>query len=358
MQILSKYLARVINLMLLYITLIILALDLFFYAINELRWLGQAQYTMSSILEFLALTIPRKLYLNAPWSCLLAVLLAGSQLAKQQELLAMRNAALSISNLALRTMLAITPYVLSILIIGETLMPWSEQQAQNLKLQALHAAASLNASQQTMLVKTPEGFVFISPTLVQSYTIQQQQLTSIRSSQHLQHQATGLALQQVTAVTLPTLTNPPKPHQNIKQQQLPHANIALPQALTAINAMSEKHLERLAIHSLYTIQKQRQAFALSNLHYHLAIWKKLFHPTIMYLMAYLAFSFLFGNLRSAKQGWRLLYAVILAFLFYTLQLVCQQLPLIWPWLPVAIAMALPLAMGSGFAYWCMHRRVT
>ena len=53
------------------VLLALLGIDIFFYLVNELRYIGKGQYSLLTVFMFVGLKIPTKLYFLYPWSALL-----------------------------------------------------------------------------------------------------------------------------------------------------------------------------------------------------------------------------------------------------------------------------------------------
>ena len=93
MKIINRYIGKQVIIMILVVAVALLGVDLFFYLVNELKFVGRGNYQLSTAFAFIALTIPRKIYIMFPWSALLGTLLALGQLAKSSELVVMRASA-------------------------------------------------------------------------------------------------------------------------------------------------------------------------------------------------------------------------------------------------------------------------
>ena len=123
------------------------------------------------------------------------------------------------------------------------------------------------------------------------------------------------------------------------------AQISLPQLLLPdllnreiLDVSGVKHLERLSLRHLHKLITQRKMHELNVLNYEIAFWTKIFQPLAILVMVYLAIPFVFGPLRSASVGLRLLVGIILGFAFHVINAIAVQLPVVVNF-PVVVALA-------------------
>ena len=184
MRIINNYISKQIIIMVLLVALALLGVDLFFYLVNELKFVGTGNYNLATAFTFVALTIPRKLYIMFPWSALLGTLLALGQLAKASELVVMRAAAISVHKIAWAALRGVLLLTVIVFIFGEVVSPLFERMAQQKKI----AALSLGQAMQTdhgIWLKNNNEFIHIRTILTNGDL---QQLTKYNFNEKLELQ--------------------------------------------------------------------------------------------------------------------------------------------------------------------------
>lgn len=166
---LDRYIGRSILLTSLLVLLTLVSLASIFAFISELDDVGKGSYTVGSAAQYIFLTIPGKIYLLFAPAVLLGSLLGLGALASNSELTVMRAAGISGGRI-IRAVLA-TGVVLMLLValIGETVMPKTEQIAEELRLTALEKQLSVRGSRGLWL-KSNDKFVNIG-TVMPDFTL-------------------------------------------------------------------------------------------------------------------------------------------------------------------------------------------
>jgi len=161
MGILDRYIGRSILTTSLLVLLTLVGLAGIFSFISELDDVGKGSYNVTKAMQYVFLTLPGKAYLLFAPSVLLGSLLGLGALATNSELTVMRAAGIANSRI-IRAVL-ITGFGLMILIalIGETVMPRTEQIAEELRLTALEKRLSVKG-RNGLWIKSGATYVNIS----------------------------------------------------------------------------------------------------------------------------------------------------------------------------------------------------
>lgn len=346
MKIINKYLGRQVITMILLVAIALLGVDLFFYLINELKLVGKGNYDLATALSFIALTIPRKLYIMFPWSALLGTLLALGQLAKASELVVMRASAISIHKIAFATINSVLLLTIIFFIFGEVVSPQFERIAQQKKVRALSVGLAIQTD-NGIWIRNQHEFIHIATVLatgklqqITRYSFNEQlELQEIMYAKSAIQQPNGWLLTDITGTKF-TNTN----SRNIYQDKLLVTNLINQQILEVSRV---KHLERLSLRHLYKVMQQRIANGLNIQNYEIAFWTKIFQPFSVLVMVYLVIPFVFGSLRSASVGLRLLVGITVGFSFHVINAIATQMPLVIN-MPTVLALAIaPLLFGIG-----------
>lgn len=337
MKILDKLIGKQIILGFMAVVFALLSVDLFFYFVNELRFVGHGDYTLLSALAFIALTIPRKIYVIFPWAGLLGALLALGSLAKSSELIAMRSAAFSIRKIVLAVLKVGAIITLVMFIFGEVLAPKSENLAQQKKTTALSRGQAIQTEFGTW-IRHGADFIHIgqvnTPNSLQDVTKynfdEKLELNSAYHAESAEKQEDGWNLENIQGTQfINEATNVIKKSEE-KIDELLDSEI--------LEASSVKHLERLTLTNLWHVIKMRSKQELNSTEYQHAFWSKVMQPLAGLVMIFLAIPFAFGSLRSASLGFKFLIGIILGFSFHTVNLIFGPLTEIIKMPPVLAAM--------------------
>jgi lipopolysaccharide export system permease protein len=343
------------------VALLLLGIDLFFYFINELRFVGTGDYNFVAVCEFVLLTIPRKIYLISPWAALLGSLLVLGSMAKNNELLFIRTIGVSVNKIALYGGYYIMIFTVSVFIFGELLAPKIEAIAQQRKTLALSKGKAVSTA-NGMWVRAKNKFIHITKVkdphtltdvtvfdLDENLKLKTSSFASVaRLSKNSQSDNQTWELQDVIITDFSrviNINNNELANQNnrISSEKLATKTETNLLDLNILKVAGVKHLERLSIKNLLLTIKDRLANNLTVIEYQIAFWKKIVQPFSILIMSYLAVPFVMGPLRSCSRGLRLLVGVAVGASFYLLNsLFCPLVTVIN--FPASIAAILPAAI--------------
>ncbi|MHB8352920.1 MAG: LPS export ABC transporter permease LptG, partial [Burkholderiales bacterium] len=138
MRLLNRYLAREI----LYGTGLVITALLFLFSffdlIHELNDLGKGSYQLWQMFVFVVLALPGHAYELFPIAVLIGTLYGLSNLAAHSEITVMRASGMSRDKLAAALIRVGLLFVLAAFLLGELVMPLSEEAAQQWRLKALN----------------------------------------------------------------------------------------------------------------------------------------------------------------------------------------------------------------------------
>ncbi len=353
MNIIDRYIGRQIIIAILIVMLALLGVDLFFYLVNELRYVGKGDYHFTTALMFITLTIPRKIYVIFPWAALLGALLALGNLAKNSELVAMRAAMISVPRIAWSALKAAFWLTIVMVLLGEVISPTTEVWAQRKKTAALSRGQAIQTQYGTW-VRHGNEFIHVGivkqPEELQGVTRysfdQKMRLESVMQAASANKNGSEWNLTDINGTHFD-----PNGLQTIQADQTQITELLDPEIL---QASTVKHLERLTVFKLWRVIKSRLAQELNATEYERAFWLKIVQPFAALVMVFLAVPFAFGPLRSSSLGLKILVGVLVGFSFHTLNSIFGPLTAVINLSPMLAAM-LPTAMFLVLAYWMVTR---
>lgn len=329
---------------------LLLGIELLFSVVNEFRVLGTGDYHTFNMLLYLGLSIPQKIVKMFPLSILLGTLLGLGSLASHSELVVLRTQGLSILNII--GMLMKTGIILVVFIwgVGEIAVPYLDQKADQLKAMAMSGGQALE-TQQGIWMRDGQDFVHIEGIRLEGRL---EGITRYQFDQNLRCQKISYALygyyrdhhwilyqvqESIFDNNLPKIT-----YAHYDKQRW--NSVLSPNMLAVVGA---KSLEKLSLVGLWNTIRYREANHLETKLVELTFWGKIAQPFVTLIMILLAVPFVFGPLRNASMGLRLLAGLLVGFSFYIMtqlfvhSAISEWLSPVWVViLPILLVLALAL----------------
>ncbi len=146
MRVLRRYIRRQVLSSILLVLAGLLMLFSFFDLIYEMRDLGAGNTRLTTVLTFVALSMPGRLYELFPIAALIGTLFALAQLVVSSEFAVMRTSGVSILGIGSGLLQVGLALSLAAFLVGEFVTPMSEEAAQRMRLAARPPAWWLRAS--------------------------------------------------------------------------------------------------------------------------------------------------------------------------------------------------------------------
>ena len=343
----TRYLAKTILVTTLLAMLLWVGLEFIFSFVSEIRHVGTGNYGAWEAVLFIILSMPTQIANLFPMSALIGALLGLGILASRSELIIMRVSGMSVGDILRAVLKLAFAFALLVCVMGEWVGPYTDRIAHNQKALALSGGKALRTSHGIWL-KDDEDFVHIQAIEepgrlegVSRYIFDGQQDLKIASyAHHALFDKDHWVLYNVRqTIFYPDHTDSQK---MATQQWVSHID---PKILSLVEV---KDLNELSLQGLWSTIQYRQANGLDAGHYQLAFWQKLMRPFAVMIMMFLAIPCIFGPLRSATMGLRILAGVMLGFVFYTFDQLFGPLMLVYH-LPPILGACLPslLFLGAG-----------
>ncbi len=353
-NILDKYIAKQIIGIILLVAVALLSIDLFFNLVNELRVIGRGTYSLERALTYLLLTAPSRFYTSFPWAALIGTLIALGMLANHRELVVMRAASISVYRIAWSVIKGAAILTFFVVLLGEVAAPIAERVAQNTRSLALSGGQSLQTP-FGLWIRNDQEFIHIKTVkangelggITRYQFDKHRKLKEVSYATSAVKQKEGWRLNQVESTRF-----------NKNQTKTIKAeSILLPTLFETeiLETATVKHPERLSLRALWLTIHQRAKNELNTQNYELAFWAKIFQPILILIMVFIAVPFVFGPLRSATMGFKILAGILVAYLFHTLNGMFAPLALVYQ-VPPFFAVLLPLLLFSAVG-WGLLKRV-
>lgn len=350
--ILGRYIIRVTILAILTAILLVVGVDIIFALVRELKRTGTGDYTASVAIQVVLLTLPHRLYDMFPMACLLGSIMGLGSLAAQSELIVMRASGMSVKQIAAAAMTAAFALTIIVLAIGEWVVPQSEHLSDAIKVTAKTRGIASMSTQGTW-IRDANDFIFsgyankggilMNVTRYRFNDQRQVELaTHAREAELKNHH--WIFRDVVQSVVTP---------QKIIQEKF--TELSWPSVLNhdVLQALVVDP-EDLSILGLYRYMNYLRNNSLDTKQYALAFWKKIFQPLSIMVMVLTAVPFVFGPLRNASMGLRMLGGVAVGFAFYMLNEVFGPVAMVYNWPPIVSAIV-PCMLFAGFSGYLIKR---
>lgn len=364
MRILDEYLAQFNLLIICWVAACLLGLELFFDAINELKYLHQGDYGFLAMVQYLSCLIPRKLYAQLHWSSLIGTVLSLHHLMSTAEITIIRTTArFSVPRIGCGLALGALPLLIVSLLLGEFLGTELEQWGHAQRTKAISAGQILQSDTKAWFKKG--NSIYFVKKINDAENLEDIVKFNLKFDASSQvNQVDGLDLIQKAQFDASTKTWILHHIQTLKIQQ-DHIERSLektkrvPQdhfiTTKAINTDRVKHLERLPFHVLLATCAERKQEQLDAREYQFAIASKLLHPFYILGMSFFAIPILFGSVRQGHLGLRLLMGILVGFGIHSINGI---------WIPIAkhhgipalLAVPLPLLIYIALSTWLIKKR--
>lgn len=298
------------------VVLILMAVEGLLEFISQLSDIGTEQYGLVQALKYVAMQLPADLYQLFPMAGFLGCLLGLGKLASTSQLTVLRAAGISKMRVAWTVIKAATLMMILVTLVGEVIAPHLQSNAQVNKTLALKKATGLS-SMQDIWLRNGEEYVHFSK-VISNKMVENATLFVIDAKHRLKLEAfsplayySGGAWYMKNAIA--TLFDP----QQLTQARYPKLKLNVILNITELQA-GDKSAEQQSIKGLLrTIRYQAHA-GLMTVQYRFSLWQRIIQPITAIVMICLGVPFIFGSLRKATMGSRILMGVMVGFGFYLL----------------------------------------
>jgi lipopolysaccharide export system permease protein len=352
MDILERYLAKHILKSIGFTLLLLVALQAFILYVGELVHIGKGNYDLMAAFMYVLFRLPYQLYDFFPMAALIGSLLGLGALATTSELTVMRAAGMSVGRIAWVVVKVACVLLLLVTFIGEGLGPQSIHFAEQRKAMAMSKGQAIQTI-SGVWARIGHNYLHINAILpgerlqgVTRYAFNdKRQLLYSAYAESARYHDGHWNLQHVKVSYIGD--------KRVRTEQLPTAiwNLPVKPSLLALTQIKPRELTLWQLHH-YVETEQRNREQVGN--FALSFWQRVMQPLATLVMMLLAIPFIFGSLRSATMGSRLLVGVLMGFSFYILNEFFGPISVVWQ-LPPALAALIPSLLFSLLAVVMLKR---
>jgi lipopolysaccharide export system permease protein len=344
---------------LLMVWLVLTGFDAVTQLLRQLGNIGKHGYTLSNAIAYVLMTFPRRAYEMFGNAALIGGLLGLGGLAGTGELTALRAAGMSRLRIAGSAVGVVAVLIVGVVVMGETLAPWGDQQAQIIQMRAksgnlgMTTASGLWARDGNSVInargtslKPRDGIDTVQLSDVRVFTFGGDgQLMRFDWAQTADHDGRRWVLNNVRSTTLDAQGTHTR-----AAAALPWNSSLNPQVL----AQSVTRPEYLSMRDLQRNMNYLESNGQSPGSYAVAFWARALYPLNVLVLVLCAMPFAFGALRSGGLGKRMFIGILLALGWYFLQQAMVNFGTVYGMSPL-FANLLP-ALILSLAAWLYFRR--
>lgn len=352
MKILRNYLGKTLIGSTLLVMAAVLALELFVNFVSETKRIGQGDYTVSQAFFFVLWGLPQELYNLFPMIALLGAIIGLGNLATHHELLVYRSSGLSLEKITKMVMQTVFAMILFMLLVGVYIAPTLLHWGERLRASAISGGQAITTTQGTWL-KNENTFIHINLILpgghlkgVSRYTfLPDHRLKTASYAEEANYDNHHWHLKQIVeSQFFPD---------HIERKLIQEETVSLALNPVFIQAAEEEPSE-LTLPKLYRFIRYQEKNGLHANEYWLMFWQRIFQPIAGMVMIFLAVPFMFGPLRSATIGLRMIIGFFFGFGFYILNSFFGPLSLVYRF-PPFFAAILPSLLFFLLGIYLMRR---
>lgn len=329
---------------------VFLSLFFIFTLIDQLDNLRD-KYTFIEAIIYVGLKMPNMFYTLMPFSCLIGCLAGLGALATSSELVVVRAAGISTARIVWMALRPALVFMVTALLVGEFVVPYSEQLAVNRK--AVDLGVSVKQTQQKSWNHEANDFMRFNAVLpngiiygISRYTFDEShQLVSASFTREARY-VDGHWEEKDVAIT--HITPDSTRIENIPERRW---ETQVTPDLLNILVLDPRNL---SIRNLYYYINYLREQKIANSDYSLSFWQKVLSPAATASLVLIAISFIFGPLRSVTMGQRVFTGVLFGVAFEVVQRLFGPSSLVFGFPPI-LAVLIPIALCVAVGVYLLRR---
>ncbi|RUL71476.1 LPS export ABC transporter permease LptG [Dyella choica] len=340
--------------------LVLVGLDAMIQFGRQLHFIGRNGYTLSNAIFYVVVTIPRRMYEMFGFAALIGGLMGLGSLASTGELTALRAAGMSRLRIGISAAGVVAVLVAGVVVMGETIGPWGDQQAQALTLR-LRSGGSLgltssglwardgdrfiNAKNRTLSNAGDHSHVQLMDVRVFTLTPDGRQLARFDQANTAEHVGKEWVLDRVRS----TVLDDKGVHSSTSANE--HWDSKLDPEILQQSLIQPQYL---AMRDLQHIITYKQKNGENARPYEMPFWGRVMYPINSLVLVLCVMPFAFGALRSGGLGKRIFIGIIIALCWHFAQVAIVNFSTVYG-APPLVANVLPVLLLM-FIAWFYFRK--
>jgi len=333
------------------VLLVIVSLDAIADLVDQLSQL-RGQYNFLEALIYVALYVPSSVYDFLPLAALVGCLIGLGVLANTSELIVMRAAGVSISQIILAVMRPVLIFIIGGALLGEYVAPYTDQYADS-RRDLLQGHEKALQSERGLWFRENDEYMHFNAVQpngklygITRYRFDQAgkllQSSFIRSAIYQK----DYWVEQEGEITF-------FGDDLIRREEFITRKWYTEVSPDLLNVLVLEP-DELPMQRLYTYANYQEKQNIDSSEYRLAFWQKALQPLATLSLVMIAISFIFGPLRQTTMGFRVFIGVIVGLIFQTSQKLLGPISIIMGFSPM-FAVLIPIAFCFLFGWFLISR---
>lgn len=352
MRVLDRYIGKTVIVSILLVLLSLLILVAFGNLIEELRDVGDGNYTTVDAFLYVLLIIPRRTYEIFPVAVLLGSMIGLGGLASNSELTAMRAAGISLGRIVLSALKAGVVMMVVVVVVGELIAPNTEQYAETMRASRISEQITLQ-TEYGFWARDGESFVNIRQILPGArlkdiYIYEFSKEGKLRIATHA-----GFAQYRDDRWLLSDIRQSEFTEEGVVSKHLDTAawDSMLNPALLNVVVVRPTMLPAWGLYRYIRFMHENGQSAIP---FEVAFWSKIVMPIVTLVMVFLSIPFVFGVLRTVGIGPRIFAGTVIGTGFFLLNKMFSHMAVVYELNPLFAASFPALAMLA-LGFWVLRR---
>jgi len=352
MNTLERYLARTLIGSTLLVLVVLMALNAFVVFIAELEDVGEGRYGLVLAMFYVLLRTPQAAYEIFPIAVLLGALFGLGALAANRELIVMRAAGMSVVRIAVAALKGGVLLMVLCVLLGDLLAPAAETYARDMRAAAQAGEQATVRVDGHLWLRDGDHYINIErlPAAgladgVRFYRLEDGRLVAAARADRARFSGDGWALEGFAETRFEASGTIVQHGDSVRWQTHIDPDIV---SLFVVAP------ESLTIPGLARYINYLEGNDLDTGAYEVALWNKIVAPVTTLVMVLLAVPFVFGPLRSAGAGQRLVIGVMVGIGYYAANTMLVGSGQVWG-LPPALTAWAPTVILALVAGWAIRR---
>lgn len=354
MRILDCYIGMQVIGSIIMVVVVLLGIESFMEFVSQLSDIGVGHYGILKAFIYVPLQLPTDLYALFPMAGFLGSLIGLGRLASTSQLIVMRSSGVSIVQIATAVIKAAVLLIVVVTFIGEWIAPHWQVKAEHLKKVAMGKYKNNAVLMEGVWLRQDHSYINVA-TITPEMNIENITRFDFDDANHLTRMAYAAYGKKVDGVwqlfnIKSTLFHSDKVTTKVVSTEPLNFDFQ-PQLLRETREIVDQE----SVWGLFHNILYRKKTGLLTSQYQYAFWKRIIQPITTIVMICLGIPFIFGSLRSASMGFRVMTGVIIGFGFYMLNQFFGPITLVYQFPPL-LAATLPTILFL-MAYVILLKRI-
>lgn len=352
MKILDAYIRDHVISSTIIVLLVVMAVEGLLEFIDQLADIGTAHYTLLDGLMYTAMQLPYDLYKLFPMAGFLGCLLGLGKLASTSQLTVMRASGVSKNQIAWIVVKSAVLMMILVILVGEFFAPKLQLYAQNQKAEKMSTAVGAKVPANLWF---RNGAQFVNFDKLKNNHLAKGVLMFDINSDH-ELVSAAFAKTAIYENNLWRMQNVAQSLFSPEQIQVKtFASLPLNIVFDPSQArVADEDVDQLSVENLAKSIHYRDHAGLSTVQYQFNLWQRITQPVTAIVMICLGVPFIFGSLRSAAMGSRVLLGVLVGFGFYMLSQFFGPIAMIYE-MPPLMAAITPTVLFAALCVFLLRR---